>query len=171
MKWILVVLTISIFNCGYRTIQWQNTEYKNVFIQDIQTKPVFQRHVALFQNALNDRCLAMSGLTITLEEDADLILETKLHEVGETIIATDIDRRIRQVQFTVISSFRLVDKEGKVLWNLSNYRFSDQFEVSTTSGEYSNDAASSYDSAFKNIAELVVTHFSISISHLEEESD
>ena len=171
MKGTILLTILLTLNCGYRLVNWDNSDYKSVYVKPVITQAIHRPHAALFQHALNDRCLAMSGLNLVSSAQADLILETTLHDVSETIIATDIDRRVRQVQFTLTSSFKLVDKQGVILWEMKNYQFSDQYEVSTSRGVYKNDAASSMNLAYRNIAEMVVTHFSVYLNQHERQND
>lgn len=164
MLWLIVFVT----GCGYHFITWDNPNYHSIYIRPVQTQTAFQPHASLFQHALADRCLAISGLDLVDQSTAHLVLETTLNELAETIIATDVDRRVKQVQFTLNSSFRLRNKEGEVLWSMENYRFSDQYEISTSKDTFQNDAAASLDKAFRSVAEMVVTHFSISLNRREQ---
>ena len=54
---------------------------------------------------------------------------------------------------------------------MDNYRFSDQYEVSVLGATYQNDAAASLDKAFRSIAEMAVTHFSISLNRMEQNGE
>jgi outer membrane lipopolysaccharide assembly protein LptE/RlpB len=166
---LLIILFLSA--CGYHLISWNNSEYQTIYVRQVRTTARYAPQAALFQQALNDRCVAMSGLQLVGENEADLILEPTFHSLQETIIATDSDRRIRQVQYTMISSFKLMTPDSQVLWKLDNYRFSDQYEISTTSDRYKNDAASSMDLAFRNIAEMVITHLSIALNRNNKADD
>jgi len=170
MRW-LPFLVIFVTSCGYHFISWNNPNYKTIFIRPVQTPTIFQPHAALFQHALADRCLAISGLDLASEDLASLVLQTTLHQIDETIIATDVDRRVKQVQFSVQCSFQLQDKSGVTLWKMDNYRFSDQYEVSVLGATYQNDAAASLDKAFRSIAEMAVTHFSISLNRMEQNGE
>ncbi len=173
MKWLLLsAFMVVLPQCGYKPIMWRDIPYRTIYIQEIKTLPEYAKHIAVFQGALQDRCLSMSGLSLSKDRmQSDLVLATDLQRVTETVIATDIDRRVRQVQFTLICSFKLATRQGKTLWELKNYRFSDQFEVSSARGEFRNDAAASYDSAFQNVSEMAVTHFSIALHRQEAERD
>jgi len=122
------------------------------------------------RDALIERCLAGSGLR-PVDNQGDLSLSGKLLSYKENVIATDVDGRTRRLQFNLQASFKLQDKQGNIIWQLNNYRYSDQYSITTTQSSFRDESVSVQDDAMKNIADLVITNITLAIHEWEREHE
>jgi outer membrane lipopolysaccharide assembly protein LptE/RlpB len=167
--WLLLALLPTV-SCGYKMVGWSSGRYKTMTIRPVSAAPSAQSLALRTRDALIERCLAGSGLT-PVESDGDLRLDTRLIEYQERVIATGIDGRTERVQFTFRADFSLTDREGRVLWQLDNYQYSDQYGIATVQEEYRDEKIFEQDSALRTIADLVITNISLAISAEEAEND
>lgn len=122
------------------------------------------------QDALIQGCLSFSGLKPITSEDSDLTLHTRILDYREQILATDVDGRTKRIQFSIRAEFVLVDIQGKTLWSLPNYAYSEQYEISTTTSGFKDEAIYTQDTSFVVVADLVITSFTQALSEDAHES-
>ena len=168
MRLILAMALLSTLSCGYKVVSWSSDRYKTLTIRPVSTANSAQSLGLRLRDVLIERCLAGSGLTPT-ESDGSLILETEILNYQERVIATGIDGRTERIQFTFTANFSLADSEGKQLWRLNNYQYSDQYGISTTQDEYREEKVFEQDEALRTIADLVITNISLAISASESQ--
>lgn len=122
------------------------------------------------RDALIERCLAGSGLK-PLDTDGHLTLEGQLLDYREQVIATDVDGRTSRLQFHMRVSFKLTDAQGNQIWSLSNYRYSDQYSVTTRQSSYRDEAVYVQDDAMRSIADLVITNITLAVDEWERKGE
>ena len=165
--WLTLLFTLN--SCGYKVVGWSSETYGTVAIERVQTASNETRLMATrMRDALIERCLAGSGLK-PVTNQADLVLKTRLVDYQENIIATDTDGRTQRIQFTLWAHFDLADQQGKRLWNLNNYRYSDQYRITTTQSLYRDEKVAIQDEALRSMADLVITNITLAIAELESD--
>ncbi len=152
-------------------VGWSSETYKTLEIKPvISVQNETRRMTVRLRDALFERCLAVSGLTPN-DREGDLALKTTLISYNENVVATDVDGRIQRVQFAILANFTLTDPQGKLIWSLKNYRYSDQFNISTGRDAFSDETVFSQDEALKTIAELVITNITLALEELEQKDE
>ena len=152
-------------------VGWSSSDYATLAVRPIKTSSNQTRALAIrMRDALIERTLAGSGLR-PIDQDGDLILDTEVADYTERVIATGIDGRTERLQYTLVAHFTLTDRVGRVLWSLRNYRYSDQFAISTTQAELRNEEIYEQDKAMQTMADLVITNISLAIIEDSGEDD
>ncbi len=165
-KYGLLALSLFTISCGYKLVGWSSTQYASLEVRPVLAAPTTRHLTVRMQDALIDRCLAGSGLA-PVEAEGDLVLETRLLEYDERVIATGTDGRTEQVQFTLKANFNLTDSHGSMVWSLENYQYSDQYGISTGQDSYRDETVFVQDQAMRTMADLVITNISLAISEEE----
>jgi len=155
---------VFLAGCGFRVVPWVSQSYRVVYIAPVAAHTEHTQLSVRLQDALIRQCLASSGLTPVSKPGADLTLKTKLTVQDDQVVATDADGRTRRLQFAIRVDFVLTDRDGQVIWRLENYRFTEQYEISTTSERFRDEAVFVEDTALETIADLVVTGFSLTLT-------
>ena len=164
---LLFAILITTSSCGYKVVGWSSDTYKTMTISPVKGNgPETGRVTTRLRDALIQRCLSASGFT-PVDGPGDLMLETNLQQYAENVVATDVDGRTLRVQFSLRASFTLRDKTGKELWKLPNYRYSDQYNISTGRDVYRDEAVFIQDNALHSIADLVMANITLAIDELE----
>lgn len=161
---VLLALCALMLGCGYRVVSWSST-YQTLDVRAPNVVDGTRDLGPRMQDILVERCLAASALQ-PAGAYSDLSLTTTLHAYRENVIATGIDGRTSRIQFDLRASFRLQDRAGKQLWALQNYRYSDQYEVSTLQTTYRDEAVFVQDQALRAMADLVITNITLVVSEL-----
>lgn len=156
--------------CGYKLVGWRSDLYTTVDIRTVPLKGELVKLSYRMRDLLVERTLAGSGLT-PLSGDTDLVLESRLLDYRENVIATDRDGRTKTSQFTIRASFKLLDRQGKVIWSLDNYQYSDRYDISTNAAEFRDELVEVQDQALKSIADLVVTNITLAIAEMEAQHE
>jgi len=161
---LLALLNLS---CGYKLVAWSSSKHITLAIQPVTSDTDETRTMRLrMRDVLIERCLAGSGL-VPVDEGGELRLAGHLKDYRENVVATDIDGRTLRIQFTLQASFELQDRAGNRLWSLDNYRYSDQYSISTTRNEYRNETVFVQDAAMRNIADLVISNITLTLAELK----
>ncbi|MDJ0838657.1 MAG: LPS assembly lipoprotein LptE [Acidobacteriota bacterium] len=164
---LLCATLLTTLSCGYKVVGWSSENYKTMVISPVKgSGPETGRMTTRLRDALIERCLAASGFT-PVDDAGDLVLETNLQRYRENVVATDVDGRTLRIQFALSASFVLRDKAGKEIWKLDNYRYSDQYNISTGRDVYRDEAVFIQDNALDSIADLVIANITLAIDELE----
>ena len=168
LGWVLLA-TLNL-SCGYKLVTWPSSESLTLAIRPVSSASDETRAMRVrMRDLMIERCLAGSGL-IPVDEGGALTLSGHLKAYRENVVATDIDGRTSRIQFTLQASFELHDDEGTRLWFLDNYRYSDQYSISTTRSEYRNETVFVQDTALRNIADLVITNITLTLAELKRDN-
>lgn len=168
-RWMCIFLSLTCAGCGYKMVAWSSANYRTVEVLPVQALGTGEAHELRFRlrDALMTRFLSNSGLKPVVQ-DADLVLSTNLTNVGQETLATGTDGRTERLQLTVVASFKLLDAQGQELWQLENYRYTEQIPVATTTQSYTDETVRVQEAAMSAIADLVVRNVSLVISELAE---
>lgn len=166
-RWILAGMALLTLGCGYKVVSWTSPGFKTVEVAPVNASGIGESQELSFRlrEALMTRFLSNSGLR-PVTENADLVLKTTLSQVNQTTLATGTDGRTERLQLALNASFELENSQGERLWQLENYRYTDQIEVSTTSQGYTDETVSVQEAAMKAVADLVVNNVSLVIAEL-----
>ena len=165
-----VFFAMLISSCGYKLVSWSSSKDLALAINPVTSTSDQTRAMRVrMRDLLIERCLAGSGL-IPVDEGGALVLTGHLKDYRENVVATDIDGRTSRIQFTLQASFELHDDQGRRLWFLDNYRYSDQYSISTTRSEYRNETVFVQDAAMRNIADLVITNITLTLAELKKDN-
>lgn len=156
--------------CGYHLVDWNVTGFKTLEIEAIQTNETTRSLRTRMRDALIERCLSGSALQ-PVDEGGDLRLRCELVRYRQSVIATAADGRTTRFQFELLGNFTLKKPTGETLWRLSNYRYSDQYSISTSQNEYRDEAVFEQDIALKTIADLMITNISLALIELGRENE
>ncbi|CAM2008184.1 LPS assembly lipoprotein LptE [Acanthopleuribacter pedis] len=157
-------LLILCANCGYSLVDWSPDQFQTIDIRPVSGPMERNTLRVRMQDALITRCLAGSGLRPSDNTETDLRLTGQLLNYEENVIATDPDGRTKTIQFNFVVSFNLQDRNGKTLWSLNGYRYSDQFDVSTRQAAFRDESVFLQDEALRAVADLVVTNITLAVS-------
>jgi len=152
--------------CGYKWVGWSSADYAAMAIARVNTTPETRKLGVRMRDALIERCLAGSGLS-PVDSDGDLVLSTALRDYRESVVATGIDGRTERIQFLIVVDFLLVDREGKRVWALNNYQYSDQYAISTGQELFRDETVFAQDKALSAIADLAITNITLAIAEAE----
>ena len=164
--WVWFPLLLLPSGCGYKWIGWASP-YRSIEIPRVEVPRKYHTMGVRLKDALSERCLVGSGLQPT-DHDGDLTLTARLADYRENIIATDVDGRTQRIQFSMTISFRLVDREQRLIWSLVNYEYSDQYNIATTQNEYRDEGVFIQDQAMRGIADLAITNINLAINELRK---
>jgi len=162
-----MMISLMLAGCGYRMMTWSSERYQTIHIADVTAGARDSELAVRLQNALIERILGSSGLSPSTIVDSDLVLHSEVTTHEDQVVATDVDGRTRRIQFTIRADFRLLDRDQNLLWQLDDYRFTDQYEVSTTSQSYRDEAVFIEDTALQAVSDLVVSSFSLALAERE----
>ncbi len=162
----LLAIVLATPGCGYKWVAWSAEGYETLSIEKVSAAPQTRQLSIRMRDALVARCLAGSGLQ-PVEGNGDLTLTTALRAYRESVAATGVDGRTERLQFAIAADFVLKDRQGKELWSLKNYQYSDQYDISTSQEEYRNETVFVQDNALRTIADLVITNISLAIAEAE----
>jgi len=169
-KYAWLMLSLLTVSCGYKVVGWSSSQYATLEVRLVEAGPT-TRHLTLrMRDALIERCLAGSGFA-PVDASGDLVLKTSLSEYAERVIATGTDGRTEQVQFTLKASFYLSTRDGREIWSLGNYQYSDQYAISTSQDSYRDETVFVQDQAMRTMADLVITNITLAISEEERQKD
>jgi len=152
-------------------VGWSSETFKTLTNKPVKSLDNETRRMTVrLRDALIERCLAGSGLRPG-DRDGDLVLDTTLISYKEYVVATDVDGRTQRVQFALLANFSLTDTSGRLIWTLKNYRYSDQFNISTGRDAYSDEAVYSQDEALKTVADLVITNITLALEEFVQDHE
>ena len=167
-KALVVLLTVmGTCGCGYKVVSWSSEANSTITIPPVDGAVPGEEMKVRLRDALIERCLAGSGLR-PVDRGGQLTLACTLADYSEQVIATDVDGRTKRLQFNMLVSFRLKDAAGNRVWSLDNYRYSDQYSITTDQNTYRDEAVFVQDDAMRSIADLVVTNLTLAIAELEQ---
>lgn len=165
----LLLSMVLWMGCGFQVVSWTPSRFSTIHVAPVSSSTAHREMAVRLQDALIQGCLSFSGLKPVTSADADLILHSRILDYSEQILATDVDGRTKRLQFSVRAEFTLHDAQGKTLWRLANYPFSEQYEISTTASGFKDEAVYTQDKSFFVVADLVITSFTQALS--KEPSD
>ncbi|CAM2066480.1 Lipopolysaccharide-assembly [Sulfidibacter corallicola] len=160
---LIASVLLGCLGCGYHLVDWSSASYATLAVKPVDGSAPTSVVRSRMRDALITRCLAGSALR-PVDSEADLALHSTMSQYRENIIATDTDGRTKSVQFTFVISFELRDRQGKVIWSMRNYQYSDQYEKTTSQGAYRDEVVFLQDKALRAVADLVVTNISLAIA-------
>ncbi|MCB1052321.1 MAG: hypothetical protein H6510_15830 [Acidobacteria bacterium] len=170
-NWLFGLYFIGLLGCGYHTLNWAHGQWRVLWIDTVQSEGTHRKQATRLEQLLHERTQAGTGMkTVRSGTSYDLKLSTRLKSYSEQVLATDVDGRTKRLQFFMVFDFELKDLEGKVLWSLPDYAYSDQYELSTQVGApFRDDLVTSQDTALRNVADLVIANFSMALAKRSQE--
>jgi hypothetical protein len=158
--------------CGYKILSWQSGQREVLWLSPVTFSPTQRDLGVRLEEFLLERCHSGTSLDIVRSgESFDLHLKSELRQYDEQVVATDLDGRTRRLQFSIRLSFVLEDRQGVVLWRLSDYELSDQYELTTRLGQgFRDEKVATQEQALRKVADLVASHLTLALADRQKDS-
>ena len=92
----------------------------------------------------------------TSKEGADAVLTGTITSYSVVPLSYDSAGRANRYQVTMSARVRMVDRDGKVLFESQGYRFSEVYERTSRPGTYISEEVVAYDVVAKDFARALV---------------
>jgi hypothetical protein len=159
-----MVAWLTVSHCGYALVGHSN--FLDPSIKTVQVPAFVNRttRVELEQRvtqAVADEMVARGRLRLVKEPaQADVILRGSLDSFGLFAIAYNAQGRATQYQVSVTAKIELLDhrNDDKVLWKNDQYRFTENYQISTTAANAFDQETLAINEIATRFAETLVTN-------------